>query len=74
MELLDVYDNNGKLTGRKIERGDKKAILNENEHIAVAVIFIENDNGEFLIQKTSKEKGGEFSSTGGHVDSGETPL
>ena len=38
------------------------------------VIFIENDNGEFLIQKTSKEKGGEFSSTGGHVSSGETPL
>ncbi len=74
MELLDVYDNNGNVTGRKIIRGDKTAILNENEHIAVAVIFIENDNGEFLIQKTSKEKGGEFSSTGGHVDSGETPL
>ena len=27
-----------------------------------------------MIQKTSQEKGGEFSSTGGHVDSGETPL
>lgn len=74
MELLDVYDNNGNVTGRTIVRGDKTAILNENEHIAVAVIFIENDNGEFLIQKTSQEKGGEFSSTGGHVDSGETPL
>ena len=74
MELLDVYDNNGNVTGRTIIRGDKTAILNENEHIAVAVIFIENDNGEFLIQKTSKEKGGDFSSTGGHVDSGETPL
>ena len=74
MELLDVYDNNGKVTGRTIIRGDKTAVLNENEHIAVAVIFIENDNGKFLIQKTSQEKGGEFSSTGGHVDSGETPL
>ena len=74
MELLDIYDSNGNATGRKIERGDKAAVLNENEHIAVAVIFIENDKGEFLIQKTSKEKGGEFSSTGGHVDSGETPL
>ena len=74
MELLDVYDSNGNVTGRKIIRGDKTAVLDENEHIAVAVIFIENDNGEFLIQKTSKEKGGEFSSTGGHVDSGETPL
>ena len=74
MELLDVYDNNGNVTGRKIIRGDKTAVLDENEHIAVAVIFIENDKGEFLIQKTSQEKGGEFSSTGGHVDSGETPL
>ena len=74
MELLDVYDNNGNVTGRTIIRGDKTAVLNENEHIAVAVIFIENENGEFLIQKTSEEKGGEYSSTGGHVDSGETPL
>lgn len=74
MELLDVYDSNGNVTGRKIIRGDKTAVLDENEHIAVAVIFIENDNGEFLIQRTSQEKGGEFSSTGGHVDSGETPM
>jgi len=74
MELLDVYDSNGNLTGRKIVRGDKSAILSSDEHIAVGVIFIENDKGEFLIQKTSKEKGGEFSSTGGHIDSGETPI
>ena len=74
MELLDVYDNNGNVTGKTIIRGDKNAVLNDNEHIAVAVIFIENENGEFLIQKTSHEKGGLFSSTGGHVDSGETPL
>ncbi len=74
MELLDIYDNDGNVTGRKIARGDKTAIIGENEHIAVGVIFIENDKGEFLIQKTSKEKGGEFSSTGGHIDSGETPL
>ena len=33
MELLDIYDNNGKRTGRTIERGDKTVILNENEHI-----------------------------------------
>jgi len=73
MEWLDVYDSLGNKTGKKVIRGDKSA-LGENEHIALAVIFIENDEGKFLIQKTSKEKGGEFSSTGGHVDSGETPL
>ena len=74
MELLDIYDNDGNVTGRTIVRGDKTAKLNENEHIAVAVIFIENDKGEFLIQKTSKEKGGKYSSTGGHITKGETPF
>ena len=74
MELLDVYDNNGNRTGRVVVRGDKSIELNSNEHIAVGVIYIENDQGEFLIQKTSKEKGDNYSSTGGHIDSGETPL
>lgn len=74
MELLDVYDSNGNTTGRTIIRGDKTAILNENEHIALSVIFIENNNGEFLIQKRSEWKGGKWAFTGGHVDSGETPL
>lgn len=74
MELLDVYDNNGNKTGRVVVRGDKSVVLNDDEHIAVGVIYIENNNGEFLIQKTSKEKGDNYSSTGGHIDSGKTPL
>lgn len=74
MELLDVYDNNGHKTGRVVERGNKNESFNENEHIAVAIIYIENNNNEFLIQKTSKEKGGIYSSTGGHVNHNEKPL
>ncbi len=74
MELLDIYDDNGNITGKTIVRGDKTVKLSPNEHIAVGVIFIENDKGEFLIQKTSPEKGGEFGTTGGHIDAGETPL
>jgi len=74
MELLDIYDDFGNTTGKKIARGDKTVKLNPSEHIAVAIVFIENSKGEFLIQKTSLEKGGEYSSTGGHIDSGETPL
>jgi mutator protein MutT len=73
MELLDVYDDFGNITGKKIVRGDKSVKLTPNEHIAVAIVFIENSSGEFLIQKTSLEKGGKYSSTGGHIDSGETP-
>ena len=71
MELLDVYDSLGNKTGRVVERGNKNEIFNNNEHIAVAIIYIENDKGEFLIQKASKEKGGHYSSTGGHINHGE---
>lgn len=72
MELLDIYNSKGETTGKTIARGDKN--LGEDEHIAVGVIFIENSKGEFLMQKTSSEKGGEFSSTGGHITHGETPI
>ncbi len=74
MESLDVYDDNGHVTGKTVIRGDKSVTLNDNEHIAVAVIYIRNSKGQYLIQKTSPEKGGKYSSTGGHVNSGETPL
>ena len=73
MELLDVYNSNGEITGKVVERGSKDESFGPDEHIAVAIIYIENSKGEFLIQKTSKEKGGIFSSTGGHIDHGETP-
>ncbi len=59
MELLDIYDDEGNVTGRTIIRGDKTEKLNSHEHIAIAVIFMENNQGEYIIQKTSKEKGGE---------------
>ena len=74
MELLDVYNNNGERTGRIVERGAKNTLFAEGEHIAVAIIYIENDNNEFLIQKTSKQKGGNYSSTGGHVNHNEEPI
>lgn len=74
MELLDIYDSNGNITGKTIIRGDKSVKLGIDEHVAVSVIYIENSKGEFLMQKTSLEKGELYSSTGGHVCSGETPL
>lgn len=74
MEYLSIFDNEGRITDKVVIRGDKSVVLEENEHIGVGVIFIDNDNGEFLIQKTSIEKGGEYSSTGGHINSGETPI
>ena len=74
MELLDVYDDNGRRTGKVVERGKKDQDFLPDEHIAVAIIYIENSKGEFLIQKTSKQKGGIYSSTGGHVIHDEEPI
>ena len=37
----------------------------------LAVAFIKNKEKLYLIQKTSKEKGGKYSSTEGHVVHGE---
>ena len=73
MEVLSIYDDLGNLTDKTIIRGSKIKLA-DNEHIAVAVIFIENSEGKFLIQKTSVAKGKEFSTTGGHVLAGETPI
>ena len=73
MELLDVYNSNGELSGKIIQRGTKDEELGEDEHIAVAIIYIQNNEGKFLIQKTSASKGEIYSSTGGHVTHGETP-
>lgn len=74
VELLDVYDDNGTKTGKVVKRKIKDSSFNAGEHIAVAVIYIENDNNEFLIQKTSKQKGGLYSLTGGHVAHNENPI
>ncbi len=70
MEYLDIYNEKKEKLNKKIKRGNK---LLDNEHILVAVIFIENSKGKYLIQKTSKEKGEKYATTGGHVLSGETP-
>lgn len=74
MELLDVYNSKGEITGKVVERGTKDEAFGPDEHIGVAIIYIENSKGEFLMQLTSKEKGNIYSATGGHIDHGETPY
>jgi 8-oxo-dGTP diphosphatase len=69
MEYLNVYDSNKKKLNKKIVRGES---LPDDEHILVTVIFIKNSDGKYLMQKTSKEKGSLFSTTGGHVLYNET--
>ena len=38
------------------------------------MVFIENSEGKFLIQKRSIQKDGKYASTGGHPKSGETSI
>ena len=71
MELLDVYNSKGEITGKIVPRGSKDESFGPDEHIAVAIIYIENSEGKFLMQLTSKEKGHIYSATGGHIDHGE---
>ena len=71
MEVLDVYDDNGEVLNKTVLRGAHNRDFEKGEHFAVAIIFIENDSGEFLIQRVPR---GEYSSTGGHILSGEKPI
>lgn len=72
LEYLDLYDENKNLTGEKIIRPKGKPQVPKNRYINLVIIFIRNSKGEFLFQKTSKEKGSVWATTGGHVQSGQT--
>lgn len=64
MEILDLYSDDFKFLNETINRGEIPA---EGKNIMLSVVYIKNDKDEFLIQKTSKQKGNIYSTTGGHV-------
>lgn len=71
MEYLDLYDENGNLTGETVLRSkDMKPKI--GKYIKIVIVFIQNSEGKFLIQKTSKQKGSVWATTGGLVSSGYT--
>lgn len=73
MEILDIYDNNGNLTGKTVERYSRK--LNEGEHVKASHIIIKNKENLYLIQKRSSAKRTRPSTwdiTCGAVSSGES--
>ena len=71
MEKRDLYDKNRMLIGETILKGDK---IPKGRYIIVVLVMIQNSKGEFLIQKRSKQKGGRYAATGGHVKSGQTSV
>lgn len=71
MEKRDLYDENRKLTGETIYKGES---IPDGKYIIVVLIFIQNSEGKFLIQKRSQRKNGKFATTGGHAKSGEDSI
>ena len=68
MEKRDLYDKDRNFIGKTIYKGED---VPEGYYYLTVMTFMENVDGRFLIQKTSKEKGGDYSTTGGHPKSGE---
>lgn len=68
-EKRELYDINRKPSGVIIKKGDP---IPMNLYEMMVSIFIENDNGELLIQKRSNDKGGKWATTGGHPKAGES--
>ena len=69
-----MLDENGKVTGR-VE--DRKTIHEQGLWHTHVGVWIMNKNGELLFQKraaTKQSNPNMWSRTGGHADSGETPL
>lgn len=70
-EKRDLYDANGNLTGKTYLKGDP---IPQGFYPMVVAIAIQNSKGEFLMQKRTPNKGGDWGVTGGHPKSGENCL
>lgn len=73
MEYLQIFDENKNMLNEKVERSLKKS-LTGNKYFMVILLFIENSEGKFLLQKTSKSRNSEIATTGGHVEFGDDGL
>lgn len=71
MEIRDLYNSKKEKTNETIYAEEP---IPENRYILIQSVLIQNTKGEILIQKRSKQKGGEYALTSGHAKTGETPV
>lgn len=71
MEKRDLYDKDRNLADKTIF---KNFPIPKGHYILVVLIFIQNSDGKFLIQKRSKIKNGKYATTGGHPKAGQSSL
>lgn len=69
MEYRDLYDDNKKVTGEIIKKGD--SVPKERYYLTV-IVWIQNQEKDFLLQINKKYN--MWATTGGHLKSGETSL
>ena len=70
-ELRDLYDINSNKTDKTYRKGEE---IPKGYYPMVVMVVIRNSKGEFLMQKRSLNKGGDWGVSGGHPKSGETPI
>ena len=70
MEYLQVFDKEKNKINEKISR-ENKFDLKDGKRFMVVVVFIENNEGKFLLQKTSSNRDSCIATTGGHVSFGD---
>lgn len=70
MEYLQLFDKNKNMINEKIDRELKKSLV-DDKYFMLVMIFIENNDGKFLLQKTSESRGSVIATTGGHVSYGD---
>ena len=71
MEKRNLYNENRELLGKTIFKDEA---IPDGSFILMVLGFIENSDGQYLIQKRSEIKGGEWAFTGGHPKHGESSL
>ena len=73
MELCDIYDEHRQLTGRIHARG---APLREGEYRLIVHVWIQNDEGQYLVSKRTPNKSSpnQWECTGGGAVAGEDSL
>lgn len=71
MEKRDLYDKNKQKTNEVIFATEETP---KNRYILVELVLIQNSKGKILVQKRSKQKGGEYGLTAGHAKSGESSI
>ena len=70
-ELRDLYDINSNKIDKTYRKGD---LIPEGYYPMVVMVVIRNSKGEFLMQKRTPNKGGDWGVTGGHPKHNETPI